>query len=567
MLKKLSLITHKSNKDLQKSNLIRWLLYLLNVIVICCVIYVITKTTSTYIKFFSLPTSEIISSIADDEFYVLQVAKNYAIGNGVSFDGKALTTGFHPIYFILLTLIYPFTNSDIVYFLMSSIILKTIFYLLSAFLIFIVTHRLSSNLLYRNQLSAIMSLMFLAHPYSLFLIFSGLEQLISIFFFLCFLFYFIYISTNNKTVKDRSFILWGILLGLAYLARTDNIILLPLLLFFILFSRSNQLSSKIKNVALGAAGYLFIVIPWYVFIYLKTGSLAQNSGAVKIFLNENVNLALNERLFGAFAFVNKFWWPFLNHELAPLYKLFLGLFLIIGIYLIIINIPVLKFRKWLKNNLMAIIDKSLFIKINIQVAVICIFYTSVIAITYGFLFGSAREWYYGLSVVTIFFLFVISYNLFFISLKNQILRVFSILTIVLFSIFAFSGMIKDQENHLGKFTNQKEMFTVSKWMKLHLPKTAIVGSWNAGILGFFSERSVVNLDGLINNDILIYLKSNTLYKYMKKREINYIIDYDVMLYWQEKYFGKSLKEISLVQDTTFSGTWQLSDLSVWRITY
>ena len=134
-------------------------------------------------------------------------------------------------------------------------------------------------------------------------------------------------------------------------------------------------------------------------------------------------------------------------------------------------------------------------------------------------------------------------------------------------MFAFSDIVKNQDFHLGKFTNQKEMLMVSKWMKSNLPPNAIVGSWNSGIFGFFSEREVVNLDGLINNDILVYLKSNSLYDYIEKRKINYIIDYDVMLYWQEKYFGKSLEEISLTRDTTFSGTWQLSDLSVWRINY
>ena len=139
--------------------------------------------------------------------------------------------------------------------------------------------------------------------------------------------------------------------------------------------------------------------------------------------------------------------------------------------------------------------------------------------------------------------------------------------IVMLSLFVFSGMVRDQNFHLGKYKNQKEMYVVATWMKQNLPKSAIIGSWNSGIFGYFSERKVINLDGLINNDILIYLKSNSLYDYMEKQKINYIIDYDVMLYWQEKYFGRSLKEISLVRDTTFSGTWQLSDLSVWRITY
>lgn len=335
-----------------------------------------------------------------------------------------------------------------------------------------------------------------------------------------------------------------------------------MLILIIFLQRKN-----LKNVALFALGFLVIIIPWYLFIYFNTSSLAQDSGAVKMFLNESVNFPLSKRFLSSWIFINKSWWPFLHHELSYLNKAFLGLFFITGVSLILNNISIQKSRKWLSNNLTATSVTPLQVKINIRVAGICMFYSISIAATYGFLFSSAREWYYGLSIVAISLTFFILINFLFLSIKNQTLSIFSILMIVLFSFFVFSGMVIDQNFHLGKYKNQKEMMVVSKWMEQNLPKSAIIGSWNSGIFGYFSERKVVNLDGLINNDILKYLESKSLYNYMEKRKINYIIDYDVMLYWQEKYFGKSLKEISLARDTTFSGTWQLSDISVWQITY
>ena len=89
------------------------------------------------------------------------------------------------------------------------------------------------------------------------------------------------------------------------------------------------------------------------------------------------------------------------HELAPLYKLFLGLFFVIGIYLILINIPVLKFRNWFTNNLIAIFNKSLFIKINIELGNLHILHLGN-RNNLWFSVSSAREWYYGLSIVAIF---------------------------------------------------------------------------------------------------------------------------------------------------------------------
>lgn len=449
---------------------------------------------------------------------------------------------------------------------MMSIILKTIFYLLSALLIYVIVKRLTYNLLYRKQLGIIMSLVFLAHPYIIFLIFSGLEQLISISFFLCFVFCFIIIHLNKKLNENRLLITCGIFLALTYLSRTDTIILLPFIFTLIFFLHNETFSRNLIATVPFITGYLIIIVPWYLFIYLNTGNLTQDSGAVKMFLNENASLPLIERFLSSFQFVNKFWWPTLNNILKPLYILFWGFSFILGLNLILNNIRVLKpyniFNSLYKKNL----NIALHQKINIQVMGLCVYYIIAIAITYGFLFSSAREWYYGLSTIAFFFLFICLFNLFIFSIKDRLLRTISIFIIALFSFFTLFNNVNNQELFLGKFTNQKEMLTVSKWMTLHLPKNAIIGSWNSGIFGFFSEKPVVNLDGLINSDILDYLKSNNLYSYIEKRNINYIIDYSVMLYWNEKYLGKTIEEIPITLDTSFSGTWFLSDISVWRIT-
>ena len=37
------------------------------------------------------------------------------------------------------------------------------------------------------------------------------------------------------------------------------------------------------------------------------------------------------------------------------------------------------------------------------------------------------------------------------------------------------------------------------WLRQHTDPGAVVGSWNAGMLGYFSHRHVVNLDGLAND--------------------------------------------------------------------
>jgi hypothetical protein len=41
-------------------------------------------------------------------------------------------------------------------------------------------------------------------------------------------------------------------------------------------------------------------------------------------------------------------------------------------------------------------------------------------------------------------------------------------------------------------------YQAARWMAENLPSDAICASWNAGQIGYFSDRTVINLDGLIN---------------------------------------------------------------------
>lgn len=67
------------------------------------------------------------------------------------------------------------------------------------------------------------------------------------------------------------------------------------------------------------------------------------------------------------------------------------------------------------------------------------------------------------------------------------------------------------------------------WVNENLQEGVIVGSWNAGIFGYFSERPVVNLDGLINNfDLLSYLKERRVADYIMRENIAYLGDLEPM---------------------------------------
>jgi hypothetical protein len=76
--------------------------------------------------------------------------------------------------------------------------------------------------------------------------------------------------------------------------------------------------------------------------------------------------------------------------------------------------------------------------------------------------------------------------------------------------------------------HQKIMLQAGQHLKNN-PLDAKVGAWNAGIIGYFEGGHVVNLDGLVNNDIYIYIINSDLSAYLTSREIHYIIDFENMI--------------------------------------
>jgi hypothetical protein len=69
---------------------------------------------------------------------------------------------------------------------------------------------------------------------------------------------------------------------------------------------------------------------------------------------------------------------------------------------------------------------------------------------------------------------------------------------------------------------------ISEWIKDNLEEDAILAAWSAGELGYFSDRTVINMDGLINSYdyYTTVLKGDMSYReYLKAKNVTYVIDY------------------------------------------
>jgi hypothetical protein len=100
-------------------------------------------------------------------------------------------------------------------------------------------------------------------------------------------------------------------------------------------------------------------------------------------------------------------------------------------------------------------------------------------------------------------------------------RVRLVLLLIVVPVFLFLSF-RSQTNAV--FPWQENMKYAGEQLR-QLPPAVIVGSWNAGIVSFFSGRSVVNLDGLVNDDAAKALIRGEIASYVKERRLNYIVDF------------------------------------------
>jgi hypothetical protein len=69
------------------------------------------------------------------------------------------------------------------------------------------------------------------------------------------------------------------------------------------------------------------------------------------------------------------------------------------------------------------------------------------------------------------------------------------------------------------------MYDAAIWMRTNLPRDAKVGIWNARVISYFSQRTVINLDGVINGtELYEYQRRSAIYEYITDHNIQYIGD-------------------------------------------
>lgn len=462
---------------------------------------------------------------SDDSYYYFRIAQNIANGYGSTFDLINKTNGYQPLVLLFLTFIYLLFNPNIFAPIIISQIILSIVSTAAAYFTFVFVKRIL-----RNEYAALLSsfLLFL-NPVVIAINFKSLEtNFYWLFILISILFYEQKIKNSENIRSELIYFIFGILISLAALSRLDGGFYILAFSIYILFLKKESFLKRFKKTFITGLGFSIIFIPYLIFNYLKFDHFVPISGRAKVFHNHRSVLSQvgDYWSFDFFLYeIRRFLFPF-NFDLFA--NRGFGVIEQIAVY-VVIAILIFVIIYFVKSGYVKKVFE-LFSGYGF-IPIFLLFHYSF----YTLYFWEYRFYYFLPEVI---FLMMAISLLAGIWIKDKFVnshkKVFKILIATISFILLLGG--------IKIFTAQHEQtlaLKTAKWLKENLSSDEIIGSANSGIISYFTQFKVVNLDGMVNNDELLnkYKSGSDEYiKYLRRRNIKYLVDYFLSSVPENKYY-------------------------------
>lgn len=421
---------------------------------------------------------------SDDLFYYSQIAGNFAENGFFSFDGVIPTNGFQPLFEFLLVPFGSLMKNNVTASLVTVLLIVSALSILAA----IQVKKLSDELKLDERFGLLASALFLFHPKILSVTFNGTEAALSFLMIVLSFRAFLWVKNGTRLVIS-SLIFAGLVL-----TRLDFSIILFLLFIFGMIQRHN-FWQWFKVLILPT---LFF-ISWLAINFYYFDSILPSSGSAKSihFQSYEVNYFNSWLSTFSTAMMSESSWSFI-----------VLLFTILGLAQITFN------RK----------------KTEIQIAIFLFIVSAVIGILPIISMGAFRDWY--LVPHFIFIIYLITHGILFILKKfNRPTLILSLIVIGLWTEAHFSQRNNDGYKLTSVFNEFEEL----------VPQGKNIAAFNSGIAGcVIQNHRLINIDGVVNNDILPFFKGKNLEDYFEQNNIEYIVDYEVSI----DFFLNNFSDIS-----------------------
>ncbi len=450
-----------------------------------------------------------VQYIPDDAYYYLTLSRNFSSLGLWTFDSSiSKTSGFHPLFAYLLSTAFKAFHPDVSSFVTYGVILSLLFVLATITTVWYWGFK-HKNVLFIMFLALVIS----SHNF-IYNTISITEWSLTVLITSSYCVWF-FIKYRNTSVKLMDYCILFTLGLLGSVARSD-FGLLPFSIVIATFtlSRISITARRQRQLAIiGLLGTLTGLLIVFVHNYLFTNEILQSSAKMKAY-------------WGGMGLPRLHTVPILIAKIVGIPGLLLlALLIVIAVWprffngrngrshsYHIVNISPHQFTTDSMYH---------FFMLFVSAGVSILGYTLIYARN-----AAVQPWYTANLIMPVFMLLLVISDYITAILPEKASGIVSLLflSIIIFNsanLYPVSGVN-------APWPHQKYMMGAGIYLRENFPSVR-VGAWNAGIIGYYEGGHVVNLDGLVNNDIYTYAVQNTLPAYLASREIHYIIDFDNML--------------------------------------
>jgi len=430
----------------------------------------------------------LVSRTFDDACYYFKIAQNLVQGHGVSFDGVHPTNGFQPLWPILLLPLFAVLQASPETMFRACLLFQIGLLALSAWTLDRALREFVSG---RTRLLAMIAFIVLVFDPAI----NGMESAILIF-LLVSLFRFGQSKRVFEEPRARSALGFGLLLGLVVLARLDTVFILVALAAATAIEivrgpeRPARAATRFAWICLGAA---LLVAPYLLSNRMTTGHWMPISGLLKSsFPAISRGGSLLER-FGV-------------RHLA---------FLAVGLAALVTLAP-RAFRS--RGGGPAYVDASLCVG---ALAMILHALHSYLFMTWA-VFRWHFIWYGLLAIVA---LARASETLLALAPAPSRRLVHAAAAALLLATGAYESYRREIQD--SSYNWHRAAYDAASWARAHTPEHAMFAMHDAGVFAYFSQRAVINLDGVVNDlEYQERLRERHLRTYLANNHVGYLVSHE-----------------------------------------
>jgi hypothetical protein len=480
----------------------------------------------------------LLLNVPDDAFYGFKIAQNIAAGLGSTFDGIHPTNGYHPLWtggvLVLLSRAIPGRPELLVN---LALVLQSFIDIGTTGCVYLIARTVLSS----RGWAVLAAALYAFNPNVVFYEIDGLETALGTSLMVIVLYLFIRFEVPRFATGGQRLLFAGAC-GLMLLARTDTIFLCAVLFLLCASGEWRTYGQLYKSFAMGVVVTL-MVAPWLMWNYLRFHQIFQVSAMARPWvLHQNLRGSVLMQGLKLLKYELTYEWPVQN-GLAG------GVFVLVAVAAFLLTRPGTKPTTPEKGwGVLCWAWLALFITI----------------LFHCFVRLHPRPWYSALFTVlnalTICWAGRRIWNL------PRARRGVSYTLGIIFLAYSLTGWYTVW---MKKYSWQREFLLAADWLNTNTPANARIGAFNAGIMGFFCHRPVVNLDGVVNNSAYDALRARQLQKYVWDNSITYLADFRFSVEFDHKQFWNGGQgELEFDRDYSFPTEpiyWERSVLCVYKV--